>query len=87
MNIEDFTESVEFATKILQFVKDKKPSNMAVSYVAFIYIVCTHALSMNNIELSLNNMIKLLDKINNAIKTEVEQMISERNGNGQSIPN
>jgi hypothetical protein len=82
MDAKDIAESVEYATKILQFMRNNKPSDVAISYLACFYIVCTHALSMSDMDCSLDNTHKLLIAMNDAIKTEVGRMISERNGNG-----
>ena len=79
MNIDEFNKSVEYAAKIIKILKAHIAENMETSYVAFLYITCAHALELSNIEVSTENILRLLGKINGIINEEVKQMIAERN--------
>jgi hypothetical protein len=79
MSIDEFIESIKYATKIIEILKKHLAEDMETSYVAFIYIVSAHALTLNDIETSNENILRLLEKINNTIGEEIKQMIAERN--------
>jgi hypothetical protein len=79
MNIDEFSESVKYATRVIKLLKNDIAINMETSYIAFIHIVCAHALEISNVEVSTDNILRLLEKVHDTISEEIKQMIKERN--------
>lgn len=79
MNINELDESIKYATQVIKILKSHTPKNMEISYIAFVYITCAHALELSDIEVNQENIFRLLERINATVNEEVKQLIAERN--------
>ena len=79
MNADEFNESIKYAIKIIDLLKQNLAENIETSYLAFVYITCTHALTLKEVEITPENILRLVKEINETINEELKQIISERN--------